>query len=124
MTFIIGPLDWPLGRSKGRAFLRESAFSLRESTSFYGIRFFLLTSILSRPQFVYSNVGDFKPWRLARLCKTCLVNICSTKVEYNTFKRVTNTRGLTLAEPKTSVSLERKFAAFQLEEQLKTCITE
>ena len=36
MTFIIGPLDWPLGRSKGRAFLRESAFSLRESTNFYG----------------------------------------------------------------------------------------
>ena len=36
MTFITGPLAWPLGRSKGRASLRESAFSLRESTNFYG----------------------------------------------------------------------------------------
>ena len=84
------------------------------------IRFFLLTSFLSRPQFVYSNVGDFKPWRLARLCKTCLVNICSTKVEYNAFKRVKNTRGLTLAEPKTSASLE--VSAFQQEEQLKPAL--
>ena len=39
MTFITGPLAWPLGRSKGRASLRESAFSLRESTKFYMVAF-------------------------------------------------------------------------------------
>ena len=30
------PLVWPLGHSEGEAFLCESAFSLRESTKFYG----------------------------------------------------------------------------------------
>ena len=36
MTFVTGPLVYPLGRHKRRASLRESAFSLRESTNFYG----------------------------------------------------------------------------------------
>ena len=34
------PFVWPLGRSKERAFLRESAFSLSERTNFYGTIFF------------------------------------------------------------------------------------
>ena len=49
MSFAIGPLVWPPGRRKWRAPLRETAFSLRESTNFYGtqkcgilFRFFFL----------------------------------------------------------------------------------
>ena len=51
MTFITGPLVWPLGHSKGRAFLRESAFSLRESTNFYG------TSLLSK-SFIFTMQSE------------------------------------------------------------------
>ena len=46
------PLVWPLGRRKGEAFLRESAFSLRESTNFYGICHF---SLLFNPYNVSVN---------------------------------------------------------------------
>ena len=37
MTFATGPSVWPLGHRKERTVLRESTFSLRESTNFYGI---------------------------------------------------------------------------------------
>ena len=48
MTFVIGPLVWPLGRCKQRASLRECTILLRKFMNIYGMlqKFKLLNNLV------------------------------------------------------------------------------